>query len=875
VSALALAVGLLPAGAGVAAAAASSGQAARSAGVTAAGLNPLDDPTASFDNLRSGWDPNEPNLGPSVVHSSTFGQVFKTSVNGQIYAQPLVVGSQVIVATENDEVYGLNASTGQVNWSTSLGKPYNIKTCNNIAPNIGVTSTPVYDPSSGTVYVLGQVNTGGSVATRLFGINVSNGNITFTKGIYGSPSNDSHITFNGTQELQRPGLLLLNGTVYAAFSSHCDHKPYDGYVSAVNVSTGNASLWSDEAGATDDSAGIWQSGGGIVSDGPNRIILTSGNGISPPKGPGSKPPGQLAESVIRLQPQSDGTLKAQDFFSPADAPTLDNQDMDYGASGPAELPVGTTAYPNVIVQDGKIGHLFLLNANNLGGREQGSGNSDNNLYQSGAYGGLWGHPAIFEQSTSAIPASSSGNGDYVLIAGKNDPLREFEVDTNSSGVPRLNDIANSTFLFPYGSGSPVVTSNGTDPSSAVVWVVQNNGGSASTLVAFPVVPQPAKGGGQKLTEINGQPIGTADNFTIPATGNGMVYVGTGDGHVLGFGSTSGAALQRGATPAFSSTAVGSSTTQTITATASRTVTVTGISGTAAKSPSPFTLGNVTETGPGFVNTAPVTFPVTLHKGDTLSAPVTFAPTVPGGADGTLSFATAAGQTVPVNVPLIADATQTGLYATTTSLSMLLSLNNGTVIAPVPVGTPNYAVSTIVNGGSTPQAITKISMPGGPFTVRQLPKVGTVLLPGQSVTVQFVYQPSQAVTSNAGLTVTGSSGTAATVSVSGSSSPALDKFTAPKSVSFGKVPAGQTTTRYIQIVNAGNQAATVSSTKLTGPFRATAKVLSGLPVNGGNDLTVPVTFSPAAKGYSTGTYTFSWNDRFGPHSLTIDINGTGM
>src|SRR6202035_2981097 len=104
---------------------------------------------------------------------------------------------------------------------------------------------------------------------------------------------------------------------------------------------------------------------------------------------------------------------------------------------------------------------------------------------------------------------------------------------------------------------------------------------------------------------------------------------------------------------------------------------------------------------------------------------------------------------------------------------------------------------------------------------------------------------------------------------------LSKFTHPTNVSFGKVTVGQTATRMIHIVNAGNTAATVSSTKLSGPFRATAKVASGLPVNGGNDLTVPVTFTPAAKGYSAGTYTFSWTDQFGPHSLSIPVSGTGV
>jgi hypothetical protein len=877
--AVAVAVTLIMVSGGATAAFAGSGHVARAGGVSH--VRPADDPTASLNDLRTGWDPNEPGLSPSVVHGPNFGEVFRAQVNGQVYAQPLVVGSTVIVATENNYLYGLNASTGAVEWSTSLGRPYPIKSCGNIVPNVGITSTPVYDPSTGTAYVVANIDTGKYTAWRMFGIDISNGAVSFEHGIYGSPSNDSHISFDGNQQDQRPGLLLLNGWVYASFASHCDHQPYAGYVAGVDPATRAFTLWTDESGATNDRAGIWQSGGGLVSDGPGRIFLTSGNGISPAKGPGDKPPGQLAESVIRLQPDSSGTLSAQDFFSPADAPTLDANDLDYGAAGPAELPVGTTAYPHVIVQDGKVGHIFLLNADNLGGREQKAGDRDNDLYQTAAYGGLWGHPAIFERSTTAIPPSASGLSDYVYFAGKNDYLRAFQIWTKG-GVPKLTDVANSTFTFGYGSGSPVVTSSGTDPSSGVVWVVENNGSAGSTLVAFSVLPQPAKGGGVKLQTIDSEPIGSASNFSIPATSNGMVYVGTGGdniksttGYVYGFGVTSGTALHRGSTPGFGDTAVGSATTRTVTATASRTVTVTRISDSTPAAPNPFTLGKVTETSHPGGKQAPVGFPVVLHRGDTLHARVTFKPTAPGGVNGTLSFTTAAGQEVPVSVPLVADGTRTGLYASAPQLSMLLSLNDGTKVGPVPVGLPNYATSTIVNGGTTPQRITRIAAPSSPFRAVNPPRPGTVLRPGQSVTVQFSYTPIRAISSTSSFTVTGSSGTAATVTLTGSSSPGRTRFTAPTSISFGKVTVGRTVTRYIHISNRGNQASTVSSTALTGPFRITAKVAQGLPVNPGYDLSIPVTFTPPGTGYSIGRYTFSWTDRYGPHSLTIPISGRGV
>jgi PQQ-like domain len=159
--------------------------------VVARGAVAVDDTTTSQDNLRTGWDPPEPELTPANVSGQTpnytFGQVFRTTVTGQVYAQPLVVGSTVIVATEQDYVYSLNARTGAVVFKAFLG---------------------------------------------------------------GRPSNDKDITFNAADQLERPGLLLMNGWVYAAFGSHCDHNPWAGFVDGVNVSTKATTEWSDEAGAT-------------------------------------------------------------------------------------------------------------------------------------------------------------------------------------------------------------------------------------------------------------------------------------------------------------------------------------------------------------------------------------------------------------------------------------------------------------------------------------------------------------------------------------------------------------------------------------------------------------------------------------------------
>jgi hypothetical protein len=112
-------------------------------------------------------------------------------------------------------------------------------------------------------------------------------------------------------------------------------------------------------------------------------------------------------------------------------------------------------------------------------------------------------------------------------------------------------------------------------------------------------------------------------------------------------------------------------------------------------------------------------------------------------------------------------------------------------------------------------------------------------------------------------------------VSGTSQAAVSKMIAPHRVSFGPVRVGHTVTTFIHIRNDGNTAATVLKTVLLGPFHLPYKVAYGLPFNGGYDLAIPVTFTPAKAGRATGSYTFSWTDWFGTHALTIPVSATGV
>jgi Abnormal spindle-like microcephaly-assoc'd, ASPM-SPD-2-Hydin/PQQ-like domain len=830
-----------------------------------------DEVTGSRDNLRTGWDQNEPGLTPAVVGGGNFGQLFSTSVSGQVYAQPVVAGSTVIVATENDWVYGLDAATGAVKWSVSLGTPWPASSegCTDLTPNVGVTGTPVYDPGSGTVYLVSEIVPPGNdnyhPAFYMHALNAQTGaeQSGWPVQIQGDPVNAPARPFNAFTSLQRPALLLMGGSVYAAFGSHCDITPYVGSVAGVNSSTRAVTLWTDESGLTDKQAGIWQGGGGLMSDGSGRIFFTSGNGVSPAPGPGSQPPPELAESTVRLAVQAGGSLAAADFFSPANAPSLDAADTDLGAGAPVGLPFGSSTYPNLLVQAGKDGRMFLLNRNDLGGREQGPGGTDNVVSTNGPYQGEWGHPAVFGDTTTVTSSNSGSASDYVYYVGRNDYLRALRFQLNSSGIPVLANVAHSPGTFGYTSGSPVVTSNGTDPSSTVVWEVYSSGstGTGGMLEAFDAVPSSSCTSTAQctLTQIWSAPIGTASKFSVPATDNGRVYVGTRDGTVLGFGSPDAAPLSGAAPVSFGQ--VGVSTTspgQDVTVTATTTVTVSSVSATSTSGTDPFTAGTPTQNG------SPVSLPMTLSPGDQLTVPVTFAPSAPGGATGALSFATDSANFPTVSVGISGTGTQAGFYAQPASVTF----------GSVPDGTTATALVNITNGGTASETVSSVTPPNSPFAVTGLPS-GTIS-PGASTTATVTYRPTAAETDTSQFVIDAADGTSLTVSLSGTGIAAVSQFTpSPASVAFGSVPLGTQATQTIDITNTGNVTETVKSTSPPWvPFGAPAPVANGLPVNPSYDIKVPITFTPASIGTVSSRYLLTWTDVTGTHSVTIPVTGTG-
>ncbi|MET3923390.1 choice-of-anchor D domain-containing protein [Arthrobacter sp. UYEF20] len=815
------------------------------AGLSVSGTAVADVGTIAHDSLRTGWDQNETALSPSAVASSNFGRLFSTAVDGQVYAQPLVIGGTVIAATENNNVYGLDGATGAKKWTRNLGPawPASTVSCGDLTPNIGITSTPVFDPATNSVFLMAKTNDGPSPQLPhwyMHSLDRTTGaeRAGFPVMIGGAPTNDPTRPFNAMTAMQRPGLLLLDGVVYAGFASHCDYVPFVGYVVGVSTSGRQTTMWATESGNSNAEGGIWQSGGGLVSDGAGQILLATGNGISPKPGPGTTPPATLAESVVRLQVGSDGNLKPTDFFSPTNNLKLDGNDADLGSGAPIAIPdgYGTAAHPHLLAQVGKEGRIYLLDRDHLGGMAQGAGGTDDVLDSAGPYNGVWGRPAFL----------GTNSGGYIYTVGSNGYLRAHKLVPSITGGVKLASVGTSAGTFGFSSGAPAVTSNGTDGSSALVWVVYSTGGTGANaeLRAYRALPDST---GQ-LKQVFSAPLGIAAKFSSVATEGGRVYVGTREGHVLSFGAPTTAAV--GATNTDLGTAeVGASRTGTVTITASRAVTVSSVTAGA-----PFGIGTVA-------------LPMALASGGSMTVPVTFSPTAPGQADGTLTVTTSDGETVLLGVHGV--ATKDGLGAAPAAVQF----------TDVPTGTGSRQTVNIVNTGATVVKITGVTLPANaalgvdPGTV---PVVGQTIEPLASVPVSLTFSPTTADPVTDSLVVASDLGSV-TVPVNATAVSGTAHLELPPSLDFGVVPVGMSATRDFTIKNTGNIPMTLTKAKAPqGVFSTATPISEGLVIPAGESAYQSVTFTPAVVG-PAGTqdtyYLVTADD--GQGALKVMLTGEGI
>jgi hypothetical protein len=843
--------------------------------------------TAGYNNLRDDWDAAEPALAPAAIQSASFGKLFTTKLEGAIYAQPLVYEGKVIVTTEKADAYGLDPSSGAVLWKRAFGKPFKAATigCSDLKPEVGSTSTPVIDPSTGTIYMTTRLQTGKGIGGShwfLQALSAATGEERpgFPVQISGTPYNTPGVPFNENFSMQRPALLLLNGVVYVAFASNCDIAPYRGIVAGYTATGAPTGMWSDESGVgTDENseAGIWQSGGGLVSDIPGRILLASGNGVSPSPAASGAPPATLSESVIGLTVGAGGQLAPSQFFAPSDAPTLDQNDEDLGSGGPIALPTesfGTKAVPHLVVEDGKDGRVFLINADNMGGYQQGPGGGDAVLQTLGPFDGVWGHPAAY---------GGQGGWVYVLESAGGGFLRSLSYGLNGEGLPQLSSAGTSAESFGYTSGSPLVTSSATTAGSAVVWVVYANGpgGGAAQLRAYQAIPS-----GGTLQLLWSGKIGKASKFSVPTAYEGRVYVGNRSGQLIAFGSSAAAPVQAGAIDA-GSAEVGETRTLTLPVSATRNVTVTGpvtVEGVEA-TPSPQVAatkagtarnagGSALTAGPskippsgtgslgrGVITVAQPPLGAALAAGATLPVKISFRPAHAGPVVASIDIPTSAGTR---SVAFTGYGSAPGLLLSSGSLDY------GAV--QTAAGGKRLSI-TFANSWRGAERITALTLPSGPFQIVGLPAAGTVLAPRQAVTVSVLFDPARAGSYASRLKIATDRGSIS-VPVLGSAATGHSLLTvSARRLNFGTIPVGHYRSEILTVSNHGTVPLTITrAIAPLEPFDAPIALPEGITLDPGSSVHVRIVFSPTAAGPAHGSYIVHGSD--GRAATVVALAGSG-
>lgn len=497
--------------------------------------------TQHNDSTRTGANLQEKTLAVSNVNNAHFGKLAYRIVDGNIYAQPLIVAQAkvasrpgpvdiAIVATENNSVYAFDAddinqdSTNAQLWRTGLGPSIasadlyaaiGAPTCTDLTLQIGVTGTPAIQltnnqaPKSGVVYVAAKSKNGNAYSYTLYALNLADGTKMGSIPIQGAVSGkgagatgsgaNSRIVFNPLLQLNRPGLLLVGNTLYVAFGGHCDKGNYHGWVFAYDVTNpaapkntgifcttpnGTGPLFEGEP--VEGMAGIWMSGEGPAADTDGNVYFVTGNGTN-------NGTTDFGDSVVKVK-LAGGKLQVQDWFTPQNETVLKDHDVDLGSGGAALVPNS-----HLLIAGGKEGRMYLIDRNSMGKGTVPSLQSFQVTHNPAppVYYNIHGTPVIWPRN----------NEMFVYIAGEEDPVKQYRLvpDTGAGGAGWKFESGNPPYRtspvsapypnFPNGEfgqagrdpvwmpgGFLALSADGSTDGTGILWVAMPYAGNANHMV---------------------------------------------------------------------------------------------------------------------------------------------------------------------------------------------------------------------------------------------------------------------------------------------------------------------------------------------------------------------------------------------------------
>ncbi|MEO8663155.1 MAG: hypothetical protein ABI693_32155 [Bryobacteraceae bacterium] len=467
------------------------------------------------DNGRTGQYRFETLLTPLNVKAGSFGKRMSHVVDGAIYAQPLYMRrvkidgkglhNVVFVATAHNSVYAFDAddasgSNAGALWHVSFldpekgvtTVPFQDVNCGVIQPELGIIGTPVVDVNSGTIYLIAETKeSGNQYVFRLHALDVRNG----TERT-GSPVVIQPPDFVSRAHKQRGALLLVNGMVYSAWTSHCDRGLYHGWIFAHDATTLSLrGTFNSTPGGNGGS--FWNGGAGLSADSDGYIYGVVANGDFDAGAGGSN----YGNAVLKLSPAPN--LSVAGYFAPFNGDVLNGADLDLGSSGALLLPdeAGSSSHPHLLFTGGKEGRMYLLDRDHLGGAQTGTDVS----------------------ALASLPFSKNpllGIGAYIngtiYVGPQYSTLQAFSVAQATLGQAASASATTNTGLI---GATPSVSANGT--KNSVVWIVSTD--ENGTLRAYDAVDL------KQLYDSNQQ---TADTiagyieFGVPTIADSKVYVGT-------------------------------------------------------------------------------------------------------------------------------------------------------------------------------------------------------------------------------------------------------------------------------------------------------------------------------------------------------------
>jgi hypothetical protein len=487
--------------------------------------------TYKNDLSRSGQNLTETTLTPANVTSSTFGLLRNLPVDGKVDAQPLYVSqlnlsgsahNVAFVATEHDSVYAFDADTGSVLWHVSLlamGETLSdTHGCSQVTPEIGITSTPVIDRNAGahgTLYVVAMSKDASSnYHQRLHALDLATGaellnGPTEIAATYPTAAGGM-TTFSPGQYEERAALLLLNGTIYTSWTSHCDIAPYFGWIIAYAQSTlARSAVLNVAPNSGGGGPAIWMSGGGPAADSAGNIYLLTANGAFETTLDANGFPSMqdYGNSFLKIS-TAGGSMSIADYFAMYNEVAESAADEDLGSGGEMLLPDlmdSTNTVRHLVIGAGKDGNIYLVNRDSMG-KFNSAGNSQIWQQVSGALpSGIWSTPAYF-------------NG-TVYYGDSGGTLKAFAI----SGAKLVTaPQSQSPTQFPYPGTAPSVSANGT--SNAIVWAHENS--NPAVLHAYDAANLAHEIYNSNQAAANRDQFGAGNKYITPTVADGKVFVGT-------------------------------------------------------------------------------------------------------------------------------------------------------------------------------------------------------------------------------------------------------------------------------------------------------------------------------------------------------------